>query len=84
MYELNMYEGRLRYADRTPKNGLFEEKKSGQKNIFVQSFFSIIRKKHRPKKNIILKMAEKSAQTGGYNPQKRVTNPSYIPPEKRF
>ena len=59
------------------------KKKSVEKAFFSAVFFDHL-KKNRPKKSVILKIAEKSAQMGGYNPRKRVINPPYNPPEKRF
>ena len=79
IYDLNIYEGRLRYAGRVPKNRSFEKKKSAEKAKFSAVFFDHL-KKNRPKKLVILKIAEKSAQMGGYNPQKRGYNPPYNPP----
>ena len=55
------------------------KKKSVEKAFFSAVFFDHL-KKNRPKKSVILKMAEKSAQFGGYNPQKRGYNPPYNPP----
>ena len=79
IYDLNIYEGRLRYADRTPKNRSFEKKKSVEKAFFSSEKIDHL-KKNRPKKSVILKKAEKSAQIRGYNRPKRVINPPYNPP----
>ena len=57
--------------------------KSAEKTFFSAVFFDHL-KKNRPKKSVILKMVETSAQMGGYNPPKRVIIPPYNPPEKRF
>ena len=59
-------------------------KKKWSEKTFVSSVFFDHPKKNRPKKSVIFEMAEKSAQMGGYNPPKRVINPPYNPPEKRF
>ena len=81
IYDLNIYEGRLRYAGRTPKNRSFEKQKSVEQNYFFRPFFSII-PKNRPKKSVIFKMAEKSAQMGVITLPKKVINPLITPLKK--
>ena len=73
IYDLNIYEGRLRYAGRVPKNRSFEKKIGRKSKIFSRFFRSL--KKNRAKKMVILEINEKSAQMGGYNPPKRGYNP---------